>query len=50
MNHPACYKDLGIIFTNSLSWGKHYEMITSKAYKLLGLLHGIFKEFHCFQA
>jgi len=31
---PSC-KDLGIIFTN---WQAHYEMITSKVYKSLGLL------------
>ena len=46
---PSC-KDLGIIFTNSLSWRKHYEMISSKAYKSLGLLRRVFKDSHCPQA
>ena len=42
--------DLGNIFTNSLSWRKHYEMISSKAYKSLGLLLRVFKDSHCPQA
>ena len=46
---PSC-KDLGIIFTNPLSWRKHYEMISSKVYKSLGLLRRVFKDSHCPQA
>jgi len=42
-------KDLGIIFTNMLSWWDHYEMISSKAYKSLGLLHRVFKNSECSQ-
>ena len=43
-------KDLGIVFTNSLTWQDHYEMISSKAYKSLGLLRRVFKESECAQA
>ena len=43
-------KDLGVIFSNTLSWREHYEMITSKAYKSLGLLHRVFKNSHCPEA
>jgi len=39
-------KNLGIIFTNTLSWREHYEMIISKAYKSFGLLHRVFKDSH----
>ena len=29
--HSTSCKDLGVIFTNTLSWRQHYDMITSKA-------------------
>jgi len=37
-------KDLGIMFSDDLSWRLHYQNITSKAYKTLGFLHCIFKD------
>ena len=43
-------KDLGIVFTNSLTWQDHYEMISSKAYKSHGLLCRVFKDSECAQA
>ena len=43
-------KDLGVIFSNTLSWREHYEMITSKAYRSLGLLRRVFKNSHCPEA
>ena len=43
-------KDLGIIITNSLAWQEHYNMISSKAYKSLGLLRRVFKNSSSFQA
>ena len=36
--HSTSCKDLGVIFTNTLSWRQHYDTTTSKAYKSLGLL------------
>ena len=32
------HKDLGVIFTDTLSWSPHVLHVTSKAYKVLGLL------------
>ena len=43
-------KDLGVIFSNTLSWREHYEMITSKAYKSLGLFRRVFKNSYCPEA
>jgi len=40
---PSC-KDLGIYFSDNLSWRLHLQNITSKAYKSFGLLHRIFKD------
>jgi len=37
-------KDLGIMFSDDLSWKLHYQNITSKAYKTLGLIRRIFKD------
>ena len=31
------YKDLGLIASADLSWRPHYQLITSRAYKMLGL-------------
>ena len=36
------YKDLGIIVSGDLSWHPHYQLITSRAYKMLGLLRRVF--------
>ena len=38
ISESSSCKDLGVIFTKSLSWREHYQMISSKAYKSLGLL------------
>ena len=35
-------KDLGIIFTPTLSWSPHIDMIVTKAYKILGLIRRTF--------
>ena len=42
IGHKTQHKDLGILFTSDLSWSQHYQLITSKAYKTLGLLHRTF--------
>ena len=46
INKSSSCKDLGIIFTNTLTWREHYEMIFAKAYKSLGLLLRVFKNSH----
>jgi len=46
INKSSSCKDLGIIFTNILTWREHYEMISAKAYKSLGLLRRVFKTSH----
>jgi len=50
IDESPSYKDLGIIFTNPLTWQAYYEMIASKAYKSLGLLCRVFKDSTCSQA
>ena len=39
------YKDLGVTLTTSLSWNSHYDRISAKAYKHLGLLRRTFKDY-----
>ena len=38
------HRDLGVMFSVTLQWRSHYENITAKDYKILGLLHKIFKK------
>ena len=40
------HKDLGIILSVDLSWDKHYKTITSRAYKLLGLIRRTLSSCH----
>ena len=35
-------KDLGLIVSADLNWQPHYQLMTSKAYKVLGLLRRVF--------
>ena len=44
--HMDSHKDLGIILSEDLSWGKHYKSITARAYKVLGLTRRIFLPSH----
>ena len=48
--HFSSCKDLGINLSDNLSWRLHYQTITSKAYKSLGLLQRIFKDTYCPEA
>lgn len=35
-------KDLGLVVSANLNWQSHYQLISSKAYKVLGLLRRVF--------
>ena len=37
------HKDLGVIFSSDFNWSAHYNTITTKAYKTLGLIRRTFK-------
>ena len=37
-----CFKDLGVLVTQDLSWDSHYKLISGKAYKMLGLIRRSF--------
>ena len=43
IDHITHHKGLGILFSSDLSWTEHYNHITPKAYKTLGLLCRTFK-------
>ena len=47
ITHSSSCKDLGINLSDNLSWRLHYQTITSKAYKSLGLLRRIFNDTNC---
>ena len=42
----TCHKDLGILLTDLLTWEEHYNYISSRAYKQLGLLKRTFPTVH----
>ena len=37
-----CLKDLGVLVSDDLSWSAHYDLLCSRAYKILGLLRRVF--------
>ena len=43
LSKVTAHSDLGVIFTENLSWHSHYEAIISNTYKTLGLLKWTFK-------
>ena len=42
ISNKSTAKDLGLIVSANLRWQPHYHLITSKAYKMLGLLCRVF--------
>ena len=49
-SEKTTHRDLGIIFSVTLQWRPHYDNSTAKAYKILGLLHRIFKNSISYEA
>ena len=44
------HRDLGLQLSSDMSWFKHYQIITAKAYKYLGLLRRVFHSCHSIRA
>ena len=42
ISYKSEVKDLGLIVSSNFKWRPHYQLITSKAYKMLGLLRRVF--------
>ena len=36
-----CLRDLGVLISDDLSWSAHYDLLCSRAYKILGLLRSL---------
>ena len=47
ISHTDSHKDLGLVLSEDLSWSKHYNFITARAYKVLGLIRRTFSSSHC---
>ena len=47
ITHCSTHHDLGILFSDNLSWDLHYQKILAKAYKSLGLICRTFKSHGC---
>ena len=37
-----CLRDLGVLISDDLSWSAHYDLLCSRAYKIIGLLRRVF--------
>ena len=42
ITQSSSHKDLGVLFTNTLNWEEHYNLMTSRAYRQLGMLRRTF--------
>ena len=47
ITHCSSHRDLGILFSDKLSWDLHYQKILAKAYKSLWLICRTFKSHGC---
>ena len=45
-----CHRDLCILISGNLPWTSHYELICSRAYRMLGLLRRVFSAQVCVSA
>ena len=50
ISKATMYRDLGVFVSNTLSWTHHYKVISSRALKILGLLHCTFSKDNSVQA
>ena len=44
------HRDLGVVVSSDLKWKSHYEVVLSKAHKILGLLQRVFSSALCVKA
>ena len=46
----VCHRDLGILISGDISWSPHYDLICSRAYRMLVLMRRVFNNAICILA